>query len=65
MEQGRASSNPMATSDEKCGLQHAGEQGVFAYGLRGELGVDTGGAEKQQLLHPVGTILAWISLPGA
>lgn len=35
------------------GFERAGEQGLLAHGLRGELGVDAAGAEEQQLLHAV------------
>ena len=35
------------------GFQPAGEQGVFAHGLRGQLGVDAARTEEQQLLYAV------------
>ena len=34
-------------------LQGAGEQGLLRHGLGCALGVDAGGAEEQQLLHPM------------
>jgi len=33
------------------GFQGAGQQGVFAHGLRGEFGVDAAAAEEQEFLH--------------
>ena len=33
------------------GFQRAGEEGVFAHGLRGELGVNATAAEEQEFLH--------------
>ena len=35
------------------GFQRASEQGVFAHGLGGQLGVDATGTQEQQLLHAV------------
>jgi hypothetical protein len=34
-------------------FQRAGEQGVFAHGLGGELGVDAAAAQKEQFFHAI------------
>ena len=35
------------------GLEHAGQQGVFAHGLFCQAGIDAAGAQKKQFFHTI------------